>query len=72
MKYKTIQEFLEAAKSGELAGVTVTVDNDSIYAYKYSDTDDGDDEKVFDFNDAGPQQALVELLQAIGIEAEYP
>ena len=70
MKYGTIQEFIEAAKAGELAGVTVTVDNDSVYAYKH-DEDEDDSEKVFDFNDAGPREVLIDVLGALGIEAEY-
>jgi hypothetical protein len=71
MAFQNISEFIAAAKAGELEGVTVTVDNDSVYAYRHDEEND-DSEKVYGFNDAGPREVLIELLCALGVEAEYP
>ena len=64
MKYETIAAFVEAVKEGSFVG-TVTVDNDQVYAY------DGEDE-VCDFEDAGPEGALIGVLAAMGVSAERP
>ena len=70
---KAIGELLEAHKRGELEGVTVTVDNDSMYAYRHFDGDVFGErsERVFGF-DGGPQGMLVEVLKALGIDATEP
>ena len=64
MKYKSIAEFLQSVKAGNFTG-EVIVDNDCVYAYV------GDD-RVFDFEDHGPEGALVEVLLALGIFAVRP
>jgi len=64
-EFYSTDEFIEAAVNGELADVSVVVDNDNVSAYR-------GDEQVCDFNDAGPQQALLEVLTALGVKAEYP
>lgn len=69
---ETIGDLLEAHKRGELEGVTVTVDNDSVYAYRYiGDPDKDEPEEVFIF-DGGPQGMLVEVLKALGMDATEP
>lgn len=64
-EFYSTDDFVEAAVNGELADVSVLVDNDNVSAYR-------GDEMVCDFNDAGPQQALLEVLTALGVKAEYP
>ncbi len=71
MEYQNIDQFLQAAKEGKLEDVTVTVDNDSVYAYRHDEEND-DSEKIFGFNDDGPREVLISLFAALGIEAEYP
>ncbi|GEM_PF-3089613 len=71
MEYQNIDQFLQAAREGKLEGVTVTVDNDSVYAYRHDEEND-DSEEVFGFNDAGPREVLISLLMSLGVEAEYP
>lgn len=63
-KYKSVAEFVKAAQGGKFKGVVI-VDNDCVNAYV------GDDE-VFDFDDAGPEGALIDVLEAIGAKAERP
>jgi hypothetical protein len=64
MKYETISEFVTAAKEGHFTG-RVIVDNDQVYAYE-------GDEEVCDFEDCGPEGALIEVLTALGVKAERP
>ena len=63
-KYKTVRAFVNAAQSGEFKGVVI-VDNDCVYAYV-------GDEEVFDFNDANPEEVLIDVLEALGVNAERP
>lgn len=64
--YKTLEELVNAAKSGTFIG-TVTVDNDSVYAYL---DDDEDANQAFDFNGDGPEDALIKALTLLGLKAE--
>ena len=68
MKYQTFEQLAAAAKSGEFTG-TVIVDNDCVHAFQ-PDADDGGNEMVFNFNGEGPEGALVELLNGLGVNAE--
>lgn len=58
----TTAEFLAAARRGDFTG-TVLVDNDNVSARV-------NDESVFDFQDQGPAGVLLDVLEALGIEAE--
>lgn len=72
MKYETTKDFIDAVTSGEFVG-RVVVDNDQVYAYSAPDNDDEyNGEKVFDFEDCGPEGALIDVLTALGVPAERP
>jgi hypothetical protein len=64
MKYETITDFIIAAKAGKFTG-RVIVDNDQVTAYE-------GDEIVCDFEDCGPDGALIEVMAALGVKAERP
>ena len=63
-KYKSAAEFVRAAQSVKFKGVVI-VDNDCVTAYVGDDT-------VFDFDESGPECALIDVLEAIGAKAERP
>lgn len=64
MKYETTEAFVKAVQAGVFTG-RVIVDNDCVNAYE-------GDEEVCDFEDAGPEGALVDVLEALGTKAERP
>lgn len=64
MKYQTTDEFVKAVKDGKFSG-KVVVDNDCVNAYEGG-------EEVFDFEDAGPEGVLIDVLTALGVNAERP
>lgn len=64
MKYETTDEFVKAVQAGEFTG-RVIVDNDCVNAYQ-------DDEEVCDFEDSGPEGALIDVLASLGANAERP
>lgn len=59
------EEFIALAKSGKMGDAVVIVDNDCVDAYI------GDD-KVCDFHGDAPRRALIDVLAALGVSAEYP
>lgn len=61
-KYKSVAEFVKAAHDGKFKGVVI-VDNDCVHAYV-------DEEMVFDFGDQGPENVLVDVLEAVGANAD--
>jgi hypothetical protein len=65
MLYKSIEEIVQAANSGEFVG-TVWVDNDQVYAY--IDGNDDSDE-AFNFNEKHPADVLVDTLILLGLKA---
>ena len=71
MIYNTLEDFISAAKDGKLDGVTVTVDNDSVYAYRYDEEED-DCVRLYDFHGFGPREVLIGVLQSMGLKAELP
>lgn len=64
MKYETTKAFVKAVQAGGFAG-SVIVDNDCVNAYE-------GDEEVCDFEDNGPEGALIDVLSALGVSAERP
>ena len=66
-KDMTIGEIVNAIAEG--ADIRVTVDNDCVFAYRYDGRDE-EGEKVSDFNDAIPEQLLIDALTLLGINAE--
>ena len=63
-KYETTKAFLAAVQAGEFTG-QVIVDNDCVDAYQ-------GDEKVCNFGDDVPENVLISMLEALGVEAERP
>lgn len=59
------EEFVALAKSGKMNDAIVIVDNDSVDAYIGND-------RVCNFHDEGPQRALIDVLVALGVNAELP
>jgi hypothetical protein len=70
-KYKSLYALVTAIQKGEEPEDTeITVDNDSIYAYGPSEDEDELGEKLF--NGDGPTCELINLLEALGIQADEP
>ena len=69
MKYANLAELVEAAKKGEYTDAVI-VDNDCVYAYKWPVNDDENEEKVYGFQEMGPEGALIEALKLLGLKAE--
>jgi hypothetical protein len=61
----SLAKFCERAKSGELDGVTVIVDNDCVDAYRGLD-------HICNFDRLPPRGALIALLNSMGLDAELP
>jgi hypothetical protein len=62
MKYETTSDFVKAVQTGAFTG-RVIVDNDCVNAFE-------GDEEVCDFEGSGPEGALIDVLAALGANAE--
>lgn len=60
--YQSAAEFVKDVQDGKFKG-EVIVDNDCVHAYSGEDM-------VFDFNDDGPEGALIAVLKALGVNAQ--
>lgn len=66
--YSSLAELVNAAKAGEFNG-TVTVDNDAVHAYPDATDENDDPDCAYHFNDNGPEDALIEALNLLGLQA---